>query len=142
MPELPTPGIDAAVILCDSAAPDPSGKMHMLGAGWSATGSPTAPAAVVVLMQIPWDRANERMTAELALVTADGAVVSLNGSPVQVSNTLEVGRPPGVTAGSPLDVAFHVPLAPMPLPPGRYAWRLVVADRAFSRSFEVRAPAG
>jgi hypothetical protein len=47
----------AKLILCDYAVADPAGKVHMLGAGWSLTSSPTPPHAVVVLMKIPWDRA-------------------------------------------------------------------------------------
>lgn len=130
--------LDGVVILADAAAPDPSGKIHMLGAGWSTTGSPTAPAAVVVLLQIPWDRTNERLPCELTLTDADGRVVELPGGPIVVRQHLEVGRAPGLTPGTAIDASFHVNLAPMPLPAGRYTWRLSVADLVVTRSFEVR----
>ena len=51
--------VEAKLILCDAAQADPNtGKVHMLGAGWSLTRSPTT-HAVVVLMKVPWDRTNE-----------------------------------------------------------------------------------
>lgn len=64
--------IEATVLLCDAAQADPSGKLHMLGAGWSITSSPTAPSAVAVLLQIPWDRANQKLRIQLQLENADG----------------------------------------------------------------------
>ena len=69
--------LEAQVILCDAAVADPGGKVHMLGAGWSMTGSPTAPQAVAVLMKIPWDRANQKIPMALRLLDADGKPVKL-----------------------------------------------------------------
>ena len=42
---------------------------------------------------------------------------------------IEAGRPPGVSPGSQLDAAFSFSVPSLPLPPGRYQWRLDVAER-------------
>ncbi len=137
--------VEATLILCDAAQADPSGKMHMLGAGWSMTGSPTAPSAVAVMLKVPWDRTNEQITLHLHLCDADGRPVTVAApegqEQVEVAHrgNLEVGRPPGVPAGSAIDAAFAVNVPPLPLPPGRYQWRLDVGNDFRSAEFTVRA---
>ncbi|HWH28928.1 MAG TPA: hypothetical protein VNU26_08210 [Mycobacteriales bacterium] len=135
--------VDAILVLCDAAVADQAtGKVHMLGAGWSRTGSPTAPSAVVAMIKVPWDRANQRLDLTLHLQDSDGQLVTLStpegAQPVRADGAVEVGRPPGVTPGSPLDTSFVLSLPPLPLSPGRYEWRLHVAERDFVASFEVR----
>ena len=129
--------ISAQVILCDAAQADSSGKLHMLGAGWSITGTPTAPQAVAVLVWVPWDRANQKLPLTLQLLDADGKPVDLDNGPIRADAELEVGRPPGIAQGSPLNASFALNLGPMPLPPGRYEWRLEVADTTQRASFQV-----
>lgn len=134
--------LSAVLILCDAAVTDPLGKVHMLGAGWSRTGSPTAPAAVVALIRVPWDRANQRLRLELALHDSDGAVVCVptpDGGQQALSTRgdIEVGRPPGMAAGSPLDHPFVMSLPPLPLKAGRYEWRLDLAEQTFHTDFQV-----
>ena len=69
--------LDVQLILCDAAQADAgSGKVHMLGAGWSITSSPTS-HAVALLIKVPWDRANERLNLTLELRDADGGAVLL-----------------------------------------------------------------
>lgn len=136
--------IEAHIILCDAAQSDPAGKLHMLGAGWSSTSSPTAPQAVAVLIKVPWDRANQSLPLRLQLLNADGQPVLLPSpvgqTPILVERTFEVGRPPGIPAGSPIDASFALNVQPMPLEPGRYEWRLELSDDAFSEFFLVRNP--
>lgn len=131
--------IKATIILCDAAQADASGKLHMLGAGWSVTGSPTAAAAVAVLLKIPWDLANTKLPCSLQLEDADGQPVILGGAHVDMQSEFEVGRPPGLDPGSPIDASFQLSVQPMPLAPGRYQWRLRVGDDEFAESFKVRA---
>lgn len=131
--------VHATLILCDAAQSDSSGKLHMLGAGWSVTGSPTAPAAVAILMKIPWDRANEKLPLVLQLEDADGQPVVLADERIQMISEIEVGRPAGLDPGSPIDASFQLSLQSMPLPPGRYLWRLQVSDDEFTEGFQVRA---
>lgn len=139
--------VDAQLILCDAAQADSAGgKVHMLGAGWSVTSSPTAPHSVVVLAKIPWDRANQKIHFRLALRTADGEAVTLttpDGRDVGVEHEgdIEVGRPPGIPHGSMLDTSFVLNLPPLPLPPGRYEWRLEIAEETRYAAFTAR-PAG
>jgi hypothetical protein len=133
--------IDVKIILCDSAVAEPgSGKVHMLGAGWSITGSPTAPQAVALLLKIPWDRANQKIPLRLELRTEDDHPVDIRpsqGEPVRIGSeaTLEVGRPPGVAPGSMLDASFVLNIPSLPLPPGRYQWWLEIADQTETASF-------
>jgi hypothetical protein len=133
--------IEAQLLLCDAAVADQGGKLHMLGAGWSITGSPTSPQAVAVLLKIPWDRANERLALVLRLVDDDGRPVAIATSEgpqeLTMGGDIEAGRPPGVTPGSQLDAALAFSVPSLPLPPGRYQWRLDVADDTFTSSFQV-----
>ena len=76
--------IEAQLLLCDAAVADQAGKLHMLGAGWSVTSSPTSPQAVAVLLKIPWDRAVEGMRnptatdwARIAWLGAGAAVMGV-----------------------------------------------------------------
>lgn len=131
--------IEAVLLLCDAAQADPFGKMHMLGAGWSLTTSPTAPCAVAVMLKIPWDRSNEKIPTSLTLVDADGTPVQLPEVGVlRADQFVEVGRPPGIAPGSLIDAAYQLSVGPLPLAPGRYQWRLDVADQQFSVAFQVR----
>jgi hypothetical protein len=133
--------VEAQVLLCDAAVSDPSGKLHMLGAGWSTIRTPLSPHAVAVLFRIPWDRANQKIDFSLKLVDSDGHPVRLpspNGpQELGEEGQIEVGRPPGVTPGSPLGGALALSIPPLPLAPGRYEWRLRVAQTDIGTSFEV-----
>ena len=117
---------------------DPLGKLHMLGAGWSITSSPTSPAAVAILLKVPWDPTNERIPMSLYLCDADGARVTIDERPVGLEQQFEVGRPPGLAPGTPIDASFQFTVPPLPLHPGRFQWRLAVGVDEFSISFEVR----
>lgn len=138
--------IEIQLILCDAAVSDPSGKVHMLGAGWSVTGAPTAPHAVAVLLGIPWDRANRKIPLKLELCDDDGRPVQVpvpDGSTTTIEHTgnFEIGRPPGLAAGTLLDAAFAVSIPLLQLQPGRYQWRLEIGDQIVTRSFTARPDA-
>jgi hypothetical protein len=136
--------IEVQLILAD-AAQSSGGKVHMLGAGWSITGTPTALQAVVGLIKVPWDRANEQLRLRVQLEDEDGKEVVLPGPDstldqrIEFEATLEVGRPPGLKHGTPIDSNFAIGIPPMPLTPGRYTWRLKIADDVFTTSFTVLA---
>ena len=133
--------IEAQVILCDAAQADPTGKMHMLGAGWSVTTTPTPPHALAIMLRIPWDRANQQIDVSAVLVDADGQPIVLGEPQQQIRQDakVEVGRPPGVAAGSLLPASFAVTVPPLPLQPGRYQWRVKIAETEFTASFQVTA---
>jgi hypothetical protein len=133
--------VEAQLILCD-AAQAAAGKVHMLGAGWSITSSPTAPHAVAVLIKVPWDRANQKLPLRLQLLDADGHPVMLPGSggtpkPLVTEAAVEVGRPAGLAHGTMLDASFALNVAPLPLAPGRYEWRMTFAGKEFAAPFTV-----
>ncbi|HWE92311.1 MAG TPA: hypothetical protein VG317_22790 [Pseudonocardiaceae bacterium] len=133
--------IQGQIILCDAAQADPNGKIHILGGGWSVTGSPTAPQAIAVLLKVPWDRTNEKIHVTLRLLDSDGHPVTLptpqGEQPVRIESDVEVGRPPGVAHGSNIPAAFAVNIAPMPLAPGRYVWEMRAGDTVRDEAFQV-----
>lgn len=129
------------MILADAAVGDPTGKIHMLGAGWSVTSRPTAPSAVAVFFRIPWDRTNQKIPCVLELVDADGRAAVVDGKTgIRVEQVLEVGRPPGLEAGTPIDASFQVSVGSLDLEPGRYQWRLTAAEGEWDIAFTVRGP--
>ncbi len=138
------PKIDFKLILCDAAQTDAlTGKLHMLGAGWTTVGTPTPPHAVALMVQVPWDRANEKLPIRLELLSADGHPVLIPGPtgslPVLQEAELEVGRPPGVARGSALSASFALNIGPLPLSLGRYEWRARVDQDENSEFFQVMA---
>jgi uncharacterized protein DUF6941 len=142
---LTRPQIGFKLILCDAAQTDAAtGKIHMLGAGWTITGSPTAPHAVALMIQVPWDRTNQKLPVRVELVTDDGQPVSMPGptgpQPLVSQIELEVGRPAGIAPGSTLSAVFAVNVAPMSLSPGRYEWRASIDGHSQGESFQVMAP--
>jgi hypothetical protein len=136
--------IEFKLILCMSAVADQvTGTLHMLGAGWSVTTSPTAPQAVALLIKVPWDRANQPLPVQVELLDADGQPVLLPGpsgqQPVVAGAQMEVGRPAGVAPGSNLDASLALNFPQLPLAPGRYQWRADIAGDIQTESFMVRA---
>lgn len=131
--------VEAHLILCDHAVADPTGKIHMLGAGWTIVGTPTPPHGVAILVKIPWDRANEKIRMRLHLLDPDGKAVHEQDQdkPIEVTAELEAGRPPGVAKGSPLSSGLAVNVAPMNLTPGRYEWRLEIGETQYAEPFQV-----
>lgn len=118
------------MLLADSAQ-EVNGKLYILGGGWSVAGV-SAPSAVAMKFDVPWDRANQPYQITLELLTADGEPVLVQGPagdevPVRIEGQLEVGRPPGLKPGTPIDAAMAINLGPLPLQPDqRYQWRLSV----------------
>ena len=139
---MPSP-LEAQLILCDAAQADSAtGKVHMLGAGWSFTSSPTNPHAVVVLAKVPWDRANQKIPFRLRLLDSDGKPVSVTTPDGDLGighdGAFEVGRPAGMAPGATLDWSYALSVGPLPLPPGRYEWRLEIADELRAAPFTAR----
>ena len=69
-------------------------------------------------------------------------LVDADGGELRVEGTFEVGRPPGVRPGTPIDVPLAVNFGPLPLRPGtRYVWELSIdgrLDEDWNRQFLVR----
>lgn len=143
--------MEAVLLLANSAEASPNGLVHALGLGWSVTSSPTPPAAVIVLLQVPWDQTNMRHKFRLSLVDADGHGVMLGQdplsgqpAPLSIEGEFEAGRPPGLPHGTPIDQQLTLNIGPLPLPPGQaYEWRLEInGGDVAARRFMVRPTPG
>lgn len=128
------------MLLADSAEAV-NGKLYILGGGWSIIGPEPTPMAIAIKIEVPWDEANKRHTLQLALVNADGQpfmVPTPTGDrPMELSAEFEVGRPPGLKPGTPLDLPVALNIGPLPLlPDGRYVWRCSI-DGESSEDWQV-----
>jgi hypothetical protein len=121
--------VKATLILADYAVVS-DGKLTIVGGGWSQTGPEPGSFGIGLLIQVPWDQANSLHKFSVELLDADGvAVVFDEGEePVAFGGDFEVGRPPGLKPGTPLDFPVAVNATPLPLEPGRYEWRLTIDD--------------
>lgn len=120
----------ATLLLADHAVVA-DGKLYVNGGGWSLTGPGPAPSAIALKLDVPWDRAGQRLHLRLKLLGQDGQQVAVAGPqgpvPVQIDGDAQVGRPDGVPEGSDIDLALAFQIGPVPLPPGeRYEWVLEV----------------
>ena len=131
------------MLLADSAQAV-GGKLYILGAGWSLIGPAPSPFAIAIKFDVPWDAANTRHQIRLELLSSDGQPVQVPGpvgpQPLVVTTAIEVGRPPGLARGTPLEVPFAINFGPIPLQAGRYEWRCTVEGANISEScaFTVR----
>lgn len=116
------------MLLCD-AAQTAEGKLYVLGAGWSnmPANTPTN-MSLAIKLSVPWNMANELIRVRASLVDADEQVVDFGVGPVVLETEFEVGRPPGMKRGSPLDVSMAFNFPGVRLMPGDYAWRLEIDD--------------
>ena len=113
------------MLLCDYAQAS-EGKLNIIGAGWSIKG-PNAPMGIAIKIEVPWNDTNKRHVWRLELRDADGEPVTietpLGVQPVSIEAPFEVGRPPGLPEGTPLDYTAALNLPPMPLQEQmRYTW--------------------
>ena len=132
-----------AVLLLANSAENHEGMVSALGLGWSTTSTPTPPCALVLLLKVPWDQTNIKHKVTLELVDSDGRSVSPDEGldPLRIEAEFEVGRPPGLPPGTPIDNALVLNLGPgMRLTAGQgYQWRVEIGGEiAASRSFLVR----
>jgi hypothetical protein len=107
--QLPDPRrMEARIFLADAAQVDSLGKVHALGLGWSTTITPLPAQAVVILIKVPWNQANRAHKLRAELLTQDGQPVTIPGPvgdhPVTIEGDFEAARPPGLPAGTPLDL--------------------------------------
>lgn len=137
------------MVLCDAAQVS-EGKLHLLGGGWTVTGPGPVPSAIAMLVEVPWDKANTEIPFTLHLRDADGSAVDQPGpmgpTPVLLEAQIEVGRPPGVPAGTPLTVPLALGIPPLALPPGeRFSWELTLDGQTaedWHLAFSTRAMPG
>jgi len=122
-----------------------SGKLYVLGGGWSITGPDPVPSALALKIDVPWDEGNKKHRFRLALVDADGRPVMAPGgqSAVEVAGEFEAGRPAGLRPGTPLDVVLALNIGPLLLEAdSRYVWRAWIDEQTredWEVSFSTRA---
>jgi len=120
-------------MLLADAAQAVGGKLYILGGGWSLIGPEPSPIAFAIKIEVEWTEANIRHQLHLALYDEDGQPVSISSpageQPVEIKSHFEVGRPPGLQQGTPLDMPLAINLSPLPLQAGkRYSWRCYIND--------------
>jgi uncharacterized protein DUF6941 len=119
-------------LLLADAAQAIDNKLYILGGGWSITGPDPSPFAIALKIEVPWDQANMTHDWRLELLTADSEPVAPSGAeePLVIGGQFEVGRPPGLSRGTPIDLALTINSGPIALPPGqRYVWKLTIDGR-------------
>ncbi len=139
----------ATMLLADYAVVS-DGKLTIVGGGWSQTGPEPASFGIALLILVPWDQANTLHTFRVELLDADGEPVVLDSpdegeQEVAFGGEFEVGRPPGLKPGTPLDFPLAMNSTPLPLEQGRYEWRLTIDGEArqdWSLAFTVRGEEG
>jgi hypothetical protein len=129
-------------LMLADAAQSVDNKLYILGGGWSVTGPDPLPFAIAIKLEVPWDQTNQRHAWVLRLVDEDGQAVTVptdeGPRDVEISGEFEVGRPPGIPPGTPIDLSLAINSGPIPIPPGgRYVWRLAL-DGEENDAWELR----
>jgi hypothetical protein len=141
--------VEATMLLCDYAQAV-NGKLYIVGGGWSLIAKvlPRFNMSLAVKLAVPWSRSNERIHMDATLITDQGAEVTQESPdgetrPVKAEGDLELGRPPGLRAGTPLDATFVLNFEGLDLDPGGYVWQLQVGGDVAARiPFQVINPTG
>ncbi len=123
------------VLLCDFAQVA-EGKLYLLGGGWSLCGPGPFQHGLAIKVEVPWNEANRLHMLEGVLKDADERPVKVGNPPneLQFRGEFEVGRPPGLPAGTALDVLLAVNFGPLELPPGAaFFWSVSVDGREVQR---------
>jgi hypothetical protein len=125
-PALTPPSIFASVILAEAAQVS-EGKLFLLGGGLAIIPAQPKPLSLALLIQVPWDRGDERLDWVCELLDEDGAPVLVGEVPVLVNGQFQAGRPPTWPEGAPLSVPIAINFSALPLQAGRrYTWRLAI----------------
>lgn len=128
--------MDVDFLILADAAQEVNQKLYLLGGGWTIWNAAQYPShatfAVALGLLVPWEETNERKQVAIVLVDPDGQALA------QFQAELEVGRPPGISPGTPqraiLAATLHISLPR----PGRYELR-ATGDLTESRSVSFEA---
>ena len=127
--------MEAILLLCDYADAL-NGKLYIAGGGWNRI-IKVAPISVsiAVMIDVPWQAANERHSLLVTLQTEDGERVrSPEGNEVKIEGEFETGRPAGTKPGSPLRAPLALRLEGLDLPRGGYAFVLDIDGSEVARA--------
>jgi hypothetical protein len=121
-------GVEATIMLADSAQVA-DGKLFILGGGIHTIGPRPQPVAVAVRLEFPWDQGDRVHDWKLEVLDEDGMPVMMGERPLLVGGRLDLRRPEGWEAGSPLPVPLAVNFGALPVQPGNsYVLRLSVDE--------------
>lgn len=135
------------LVLGDAASTDEAtGKINLLGAGWSVTGPMVSMSAVAGFLRVPWEDLGTKIRFALRLLDEEGRPVRpFADSDGTLFFTGEItpdveGVEPMVTR-VPFNLSFAIPIPPLPLVAGRvYEWVMEADEtRVASVQFAVRA---
>jgi len=137
----------AAIVLGDFAEVDSaSGKVHILGAGWSMTGPGPSTQAVVAFLQVPPDRVGEPIPVILRLLDRAHRVVEVPGNlgapqRLEITGQVVIREPEGWDHSTELEAVFSVNLLMLLLPPGHsYTWSIEVDGKELANTeFQTRS---
>lgn len=121
----------ATLLLCDHVAVA-EGKLYVAGGGWGFIGPAPSPTGIALLISVPWDQTNRPHKFRIHLEREDGEPVVQTDPlgqqrPVEFAAEFEVGRPVGVTPGTPIEMPVALNIPPLALEPGaRFCWILEV----------------
>jgi hypothetical protein len=125
------------------------GKLDCLGSGWQIHNL-GANIGLGIMIEVPWSQTNRRHDFRVVLEDGDGNPVSVRGpdgnlQPFTIEGQMEVGRPPGTPAGTPIMmVPPPVNFGPGSLqlqPGGRYTFTVFINRETmpeWHRSFGVQ----
>jgi len=134
------------LVLGDAASTDEAtGKINLLGAGWSVTGPIVSMSAVAGFLRVPWEDLGAKIRFTLRLLDEEGEPVRpCADSDGTLSFTGEItpdaeGLEPMATR-VPFNLSFAIPIPPLPLVAGRvYEWVMEADEtRVASVQFVVR----
>jgi hypothetical protein len=104
----------ASLVLADFAETDTgTGKVHMIGAGWSMTGPAPSPHAIVAFLHVPMDRVEGGpIPVMIRLVDRSGQVVEAQGpagmQPLEITGQVEMQVPEGWDRSTELQATFNL----------------------------------
>ena len=117
------------LMLADSAQAV-GGKLYILGGGWSITNATNITMSIAVKIEVPWTETNISHKLKLVLLTEDGQPVMVADRSCEIQADFEVGRPPGLRPGTPIDVPLAINMSQLQLlPDSHYVWRCFIDDK-------------
>ena len=111
------------------------GKLYVLGGGWDRLmlprlpGPPAVPFVVAVGVNVSWNLTNCKLGFSVDVLDADGRSVAL-----LASGEFEVGRPPGLRAGTSQRFQIAVPAQPEFDGAGRYVIQCTVDEKVLGHT--------
>jgi hypothetical protein len=125
--------LDATVVLADGAQVA-EGKLYVLGGGWTRLrANAPAPVSLGIIIHVPWDSTNHQITLNVDLLDDDGEKVLVEGNEVAAAGQFEVGRPPGMKPGEPLNFPMALNFNGLALDEGGYVWECKLQGEVVAR---------